>query len=47
MAKEVGLVRYSAEELATMKNETDWVKFDAMTPEEVERMADEDEGPLP
>jgi uncharacterized protein (DUF4415 family) len=47
MAKKQTLVRYSAEQLATMPNETDWTKFDAMTPEEVERMADEDDGPLP
>jgi len=40
-------VRYSAEQLATMPNETDWARVDAMTQEEVERMADEDEGPLP
>jgi len=29
--KEEGLVRYSADELATMKSETDWARVDAMT----------------
>jgi hypothetical protein len=47
MAKEVGLVRCSADELATMKNETDWARVDAMTQEGAERMADEGGGPLP
>jgi len=44
--KEEGLVRYSAYELATMKSETDCARVDAMTQEEIERMADEDDGPL-
>lgn len=30
-----------------MKSETDWAKVDAFTQEEVERMADEDDGPMP
>ncbi|MEJ0047428.1 MAG: BrnA antitoxin family protein [Rhodospirillales bacterium] len=47
MAKKQTLVRYSAEQLATMPSETDWARVDAMTQEEVERMADEDDGPLP
>ena len=45
--KQGRLARYSADELATMPNETDWAPVYAMTPEELERMADEDEGPVP
>jgi uncharacterized protein (DUF4415 family) len=47
MAKKEHIVRYSADELAAMKSETDWAKVDAMTPEAVERLADEEDGPLP
>jgi uncharacterized protein (DUF4415 family) len=47
MAKKDHIVRYSADELAKMKSETDWAKVDATTQDEVERQADEDEGPLP
>jgi uncharacterized protein (DUF4415 family) len=47
MAKKEHMVRYSADELAKMKSETDWAKVDATTQDEVERQADEDEGPLP
>jgi uncharacterized protein (DUF4415 family) len=46
MAKNEHIVRYSADELAKMKSETDWAKVDATTQEEVERQAGEDEGPL-
>jgi hypothetical protein len=41
------IVRYSADELANMKSETDWAKVDATTRDEVECQAGEDEGPLP
>ena len=47
MAKKEHIVRYSADELAKMKSETDWAKVDATTQDEVERQAGEDEGPLP
>jgi uncharacterized protein (DUF4415 family) len=47
MAKKDRMVRYTAEQLATMPSETNWAKVDAFSQEEVERMADEDEGPLP
>jgi uncharacterized protein (DUF4415 family) len=47
MAKREHFVRYSVEELATMKSEADWAKVRSFSQEEVERMADEDEGPLP
>lgn len=47
MAKKERIARYSTDELATMKSETDWVKVDAMTQKEVERLADEEDGPLP
>jgi uncharacterized protein (DUF4415 family) len=47
MAKKEHIVRYSTDELAKMKSETDWAKVDATTQDEVERQAGEDEGPLP
>ncbi|MGB8841628.1 MAG: BrnA antitoxin family protein [Aliidongia sp.] len=47
MAKKEPIMRYSADELATLKSETDWAKVDAMTEEEVERLADKGEGALP
>jgi uncharacterized protein (DUF4415 family) len=47
MAKKKPIVRYSAEELATLRSETDWAKVDAMVQEEVERLANKDEGSLP
>jgi len=33
--------------LARGESRTDWAKVDAMSPEEVERLADEEDGPLP
>jgi uncharacterized protein (DUF4415 family) len=47
MAKQDRIVRYTSEQLAAMPSETNWAKVDAFSQEEVERMADEDEGPLP
>lgn len=47
MQKNENIVRYSAEELAKLKSETDWEKVDAVSEDEVERQAQEDEGPLP
>ena len=47
MEKKENIVRYSAEELARLKSETDWDKVDATSREEIERQADEDDGPLP
>ena len=47
MAKKERIARYSTDELAAMKSETDWGKVDAMTQEEVERLADEEDGSLP
>ena len=41
------IARYSADDLAKLNSETDWAKVDAMPQEEVERLADEEEGPLP
>jgi uncharacterized protein (DUF4415 family) len=46
MAKKDRIVRYSAEQLATMPSETNWAKVKTMSQPDVERMADEDEGPL-
>jgi uncharacterized protein (DUF4415 family) len=47
MAKKERAARYSADKLAKLKSETDWAKVDAATQAEVERQADEDDGPLP
>ncbi|HEX4079162.1 MAG TPA: BrnA antitoxin family protein [Rhizomicrobium sp.] len=51
MAKKEHTVSYTAEEIAARraagKSRTDWAKADAMSQKEVERLADEDEGPLP
>jgi hypothetical protein len=47
MARKAHIVRCSTEELAAIKSETDWVKVDAMTPNEVEQQADEEDGGLP
>lgn len=46
MQKKENIVRYSAEELATLKSETDWKKVDATSEAEIERQAQEDSGPL-
>lgn len=44
-------MRYTAEELAAKiargESETDWARVKAMPQEEVERLADEEDGPLP
>jgi uncharacterized protein (DUF4415 family) len=47
MRKNGNFVRYSAEELARLKSHADWRKVAETTPEEIERQAVEDEGPLP
>lgn len=47
MRKSGSTVRYSAEQLAGMKSETDWARVDAMPRAEVERQAQADDGPLP
>jgi uncharacterized protein (DUF4415 family) len=51
MAKKGHIVRYTAEELAAKiargESQTDWARVKAMPQEEVERLADEEEGPLP
>jgi uncharacterized protein (DUF4415 family) len=47
MTKKERIVRYSADELAAMKSETDWTRVDATTQEKVERLADEEDGLLP
>jgi uncharacterized protein (DUF4415 family) len=47
MAKKQNIVRYSADELATMKSKADWAKADTVSQEDVERQADAEEGPLP
>ncbi|HXQ50951.1 MAG TPA: BrnA antitoxin family protein [Stellaceae bacterium] len=47
MAKKEPIKRYSADALAKLKSETDWAKVDAVTRKDVERQADEDDGPLP
>lgn len=51
MSKKENITRVSAEEAAQMlargESRTDWKKVDSMSQEEVERLADEEEGPLP
>ena len=51
MAKKERITRMTAEEidrsLANGGDLTDWARVDAMTQEEVERLADEEDGPLP
>ena len=51
MAKRERIVRYSAEEVAAMiargESRTDRARVKAMPQEEVERLADEEDGPLP
>ena len=51
MAKRERIVRYSAKEVAEMtargEDKTDWQRVKAMPQEEVERLADEEDGSLP
>lgn len=51
MRKKENIVRYSAEQIAAMiaagEDRTDWQRVKAMPQAEVERLADEEEGPLP
>ncbi len=51
MEKKGNIVRYTAEEIDAMiargESRTDWAKVNAMTQDEVERLADEEDGPLP
>ena len=51
MRKKERIVRYSAKEIsrkvARGESKTDWRRVKAMSQREVERLADEEEGPLP
>lgn len=51
MRKKEHIVRYSAEEVAAKiaegEDKTDWERVRAMPQEEVERLADEEDGPMP
>ena len=51
MQRKGRIVRYSADEIAAKiaagEDQTDWARVKAMPQEEVERLADEEEGPLP
>lgn len=47
MAKKENIVSYSLEELENMRDESDWDRVRAMSQDEVERSADEEDGPLP
>jgi uncharacterized protein (DUF4415 family) len=47
VAKKSSLVRYTEEELAKLPSQTHWERANAVPQDEVERQADEDEGPLP
>ena len=46
MRKKGNIARYSAEEVAGLKSETDWDKVDRTSKAEIERQAAQDEGPL-
>jgi uncharacterized protein (DUF4415 family) len=46
MAKKENIVSYTLEELALMPSLSDWARVDAMSQDEVERLADEEDGPL-
>jgi uncharacterized protein (DUF4415 family) len=51
MARKENIMSFTAEEidakLAAGESRTDWAQADAMSQAEIERLADEDEGPLP
>lgn len=51
MERKGNIVRATADEIQRMlergESKTDWARVDAMSQEEVERLADEEEGPLP
>ncbi len=51
MRKKENIVRFTADEidakLAAGESRTDWAKADAMSEADIERLADEDDGPLP
>jgi uncharacterized protein (DUF4415 family) len=51
MQKRGRFVRYTGEEIRAMlargEDQTDWARVRAMPQEEVERLADEEDGPLP
>jgi hypothetical protein len=51
MAKKESIVRASADEIARRiargEDRTDWKRVKAMSQTEVERLADEEDGPLP
>lgn len=47
MRKKESIVQHSTEAAAQLQSRTDWATVDATTREEIERQADEDEGPLP
>jgi uncharacterized protein (DUF4415 family) len=51
MRKKENIVRYTAEQIRQMiargEDKTDWKRVNAMSQAEVERLADEEDGPLP
>jgi uncharacterized protein (DUF4415 family) len=51
VAKNERIVRYTIDELKAMRargeDQTDWARVKAMSQDEVERLADEEDGPLP
>jgi uncharacterized protein (DUF4415 family) len=47
MAKKERIVRASADALAKRRSRSDWRAAGAMSREEIERLAEEDDGPLP
>lgn|GEM_PF-2158233 len=47
MPKNRSIVRYSVGQLAALKSHTDWAKADAVSREEIERVASLEDGDLP
>jgi uncharacterized protein (DUF4415 family) len=47
VAKKEDIVSYSAEELAALPSESDWAAAMAMSQDQMDRLADEEDGPLP
>ncbi|MGD0959872.1 MAG: BrnA antitoxin family protein [Methylomonas sp.] len=51
MSKKENIVRYTAEEVAQMlargESKTDWAKVKGMSQDEIERLADEEDGHMP
>ena len=47
MPKKERIVRYTPEQVSAMPSQSDWQKVVVQSPQEIERMADADDGALP